>query len=135
MYEWRAKARMILCACTEWSEFAHIAHVRRFLMALWFNGTSALVVCFVSSPREREKRYRRDTRGDEREGQGRKRKMNESEETKEVKTLPFYPTCCKGSRPCPTVSQYQFYAPATQNTTPTCSKAIFRLVLHIYILC
>ena len=28
---------------------------------------------FVSSPREREKRDRRDSRGDEREGQGRKR--------------------------------------------------------------
>ena len=34
---------------------------------------------FVLSPREREKR---DSRGDEREGQGRKKKMNESEETR-----------------------------------------------------
>ena len=46
---------------------------------LEFNGTSNLVGHFVSSPREREKR---DSGGDEREGQGRKRKMNESEETK-----------------------------------------------------
>ena len=44
---------------------------------------------FVSSPREREKRDRRDSRGDEREGQGRKRKMNESEETEEIKTSPL----------------------------------------------
>ena len=38
---------------------------------------------FVSSPREREKRDRRDNR-DEREGQGIKRKINESEETEEI---------------------------------------------------
>ena len=41
---------------------------------------STLVGHFVSSHREREKRDRRDSRGDEREGQGRKRNMNESEE-------------------------------------------------------
>ena len=39
---------------------------------------------FVSSPRERETRDRRDSRGVERKGQGRRRKMNESEETEEV---------------------------------------------------
>ena len=43
---------------------------------------------FVSSPREREKTDRRDSRGDEREGQGRKRKMNESEDTEEIKQSP-----------------------------------------------
>ena len=37
----------------------------------------------MSSPREREKRERRDSRGDKREGQGRKKNMNESEETEE----------------------------------------------------
>ena len=41
---------------------------------------STLVGHFVSSPREREKRDRRGSR-DETEGQGRKRKMNESEKT------------------------------------------------------
>ena len=45
----------------------------------------------VSSPREREKRHRRDSKGDERDGQGRKRKMNKSEETEEIKTFPLYP--------------------------------------------
>ena len=35
----------------------------------------------VSSPEEQEKRDRRDSRRDEREGQGRKRNRNESEET------------------------------------------------------
>ena len=59
---------------------------------LGFNNTSTLVGHFVLSPREREKR---DSRGDEREGQGRKRKMNESEET-EVKTFPLYPHLLQG---------------------------------------
>ena len=37
---------------------------------------------FVSSPREREKKDRRDSRGDERKGLGRKRNRNESEQKK-----------------------------------------------------
>ena len=52
---------------------------------------TTLVGHFVSSPGERKKRYRRISRGDEREGQGRKRKMNESEETEDIKTFPLYP--------------------------------------------
>ena len=46
---------------------------------------------FVSSSREREKRDRRDSRGDEREGQGIKRKINESEEKEEIKTFLLHP--------------------------------------------
>ena len=38
---------------------------------LGFNDLSTLVGHFVSYPRERDKRDRRDSRGDEREGQGR----------------------------------------------------------------
>ena len=86
------------------------------LIVLGFNDTSTLVGHFVSSPREREKRDRRDSRRDEREGQGRKRNRNESEETEEIKTSPPYPykcTCYKDSRPCPTVSQYQLDTPVT----------------------
>ena len=45
------------------------------LIVLGFNDTSTLEGHFVSSPREREKRDRRESRGDEREGQGRKRNM------------------------------------------------------------
>ena len=59
---------------------------------------------FVSSPREREKRDRRNSRLDEREGQERKRKMNKSEDTEEIKHSPSTHTCCKDNRPCPTVS-------------------------------
>ena len=67
---------------------------------------------FVSSPREREKRDRRDSRRDEREEQGRKRNRDENEETEEIKTFPPQPLL-QGSRPCPTVSQYQLDAPMT----------------------
>ena len=45
----------------------------------------------MSSPREREKRDRRDNRIDEREGHGRKRKTIESEERVEIKTFLLYP--------------------------------------------
>ena len=81
------------------------------LIVLGFNDTSTLEDHFVSSPRERERERERRDRGDnggnEREGQGRKRNRNESEETEEIKTFPNTLTCCKDSRPCPTVSQYQ----------------------------
>ena len=66
------------------------------LIVLGFNDTSTLEGHFVSSPREREKRDRRESRGDEREGQGRKRNRNESEETEEIKTLPLYPYPLQG---------------------------------------
>ena len=61
------------------------------LIVLGFNDKSTLVGHFVSSPREREKRDRRDSRGDETEGQGRKRNRNESEEKEEIKTFPPLP--------------------------------------------
>ena len=71
------------------------------------NDMSTLVGHFVSSSREREKRDRRDSRGDEREGKGKNINRNESVETEEIKTFPLYLTCYKDSRPCPTVSQSQ----------------------------
>ena len=71
---------------------------------------STLVGHFVLSPREREKRDRRDSRGVERQGQGRKRKKNESKETEEIKHSPSTLTCYKESKPCPAVSQYQLDA-------------------------
>ena len=48
---------------------------------LGFNDTATLEGHFVSSPREREKRDRRESKGDERDRQGRKRNRNEKEET------------------------------------------------------
>ena len=63
---------------------------------LGFNDTSTLVGHFVSSPREREKRDKRDSRGDEREGQGRKRNRNESEETEEIKRFSLNPYMLQG---------------------------------------
>ena len=70
-----------------------------FVCLFW--GLTTCKPLWVSLCHFPEKR-RRDSRGDEREGHGRKRKMNESEETD--KTLPPLPTCCcKSSRPYPTV--------------------------------
>ena len=47
------------------------------------------------------------------------RKMNESEETEEIKKKsPSTLTCYKGSRPCPTVSQNQLDARGVRYTTP-----------------
>ena len=77
-----------------------LAHLGR-LIVLGFNDTSTLVGHFVSSPREREKRDRRDSREDEREGQGRKRKMDESEEIEVIKHSLSTFTCCEDSRSCP----------------------------------
>ena len=65
---------------------------------LGFNDTLNLVGHFVSSLKEMEKKDRRYSRGDEREGQAR-RKMNErrTEEMVKIKTSTL--TCCKDSRP------------------------------------
>ena len=78
---------------------------------LGFNDMLTLVGHFVSSLTGREKKDRRHSRGDEREGRGRKRNRKEREETDEIKTFPSTLTCCKDSKPCPNVSQYQLDAP------------------------
>ena len=87
------------------------------LIVSGFNDTSTPVGHFVSSPKEREKRDRGDSRGDERgggEGGGeRKRKMNESEETEEIKTFPSTLICCN------TAAIYT-------RATPCCEKKIVR---------
>ena len=53
------------------------------MIVLVFNDTSTLWVILYRLPKGEK---RRDSRGDEREGQGRKRNRNESEETEEIKT-------------------------------------------------
>ena len=72
---------------------------------LRFKATSTFLGHFVSSPREREKRDRFSR--DERLGQGRKRKRNESKETEEIKNIPPF------TLSCPAVSQFQLDAPMT----------------------
>ena len=64
------------------------------LIVLGFNDTPTLVGHFVSSSREREKKDRRDSSGDERDGQGRIKNRNERQGT-EYKTSPLYLTCYK----------------------------------------
>ena len=63
------------------------------LIVLVLNDTSTLVGHFVLSPREREKRDRGDSRGEEeveemKERDRRERKINETEETEEIKIFP-----------------------------------------------
>ena len=57
-----------------------------------------VILCYL---KEKEKRDRRDSRGDEREGQERKRKMNESAGTEEIKTFPLYPYLLQGQQALP----------------------------------
>ena len=61
-----------------------------WLIVLGFIDTSTLVVILCRLP-EKGRRKRRNSRGDEREGQGRKSKMNESEEIEEIKNIHFLP--------------------------------------------
>ena len=77
----------------------------RKLIVLGFNDTSTLVGHFVSSPREREKRDRRDSRGDKK---GTGKKEEQESKGRNRKTFPSTLTCYKDSKPCPTVSHYQF---------------------------
>ena len=69
--------------------WANLTQIR--LAELGFNDTSTLVGHFLLSPREREDRDRKDSRGDERQGQGSKRNRNESEETGEIKNIRSLP--------------------------------------------
>ena len=67
--------------------------LRQRLIVLGLNDTSTLVGHFLSSPREKEKR---DRRGDEIEGQGRKSNRNQSEETEEIRIFLLYPYPLQG---------------------------------------
>ena len=77
-----------------------------------------VILCHLPEKGRRE--AEQDSR-DGREGQARKRNKTESEETEEIiKYSSSIPACCKGSRPCPTVSQYQLDALVTQDTRHFC---------------
>ena len=78
---------------------------------LGFNDTSTLVGHFMSSPREREKRDRKDSREDEKEGQGKKRNRNESEETEAIKTFPLDPYLLQGYQALPNCKPISFGRP------------------------
>ena len=97
-----------------------------WLIVLGFNDTSTLVGHFVSSPREREKRDRWDSRRDvvekmkERNREERGTGMKVKKQKKYTPPPPPFPsstfTCYKDSRLCPTVSKYQLDAPVTSDT-------------------
>ena len=100
---------------------------------LGFNDMSTLVGHFILSPRERKKR---DSRGDEREGQGRKKKkMNKSEETEEIKTFPSYPYQLQRQQALPNCKpisagqrgDVRYMTPLPHPTTPTCLLTLLYL--------
>ena len=71
-----------------------------WLIVLGFNSTSTLVGHFGSSPRERGKRDRGDSKGDEREQQD--RKENEWKlRNRRNKNLPLYPYLLQGQQALP----------------------------------
>ena len=74
---------------------------------------------FVSSSTEREKRDRRDSRGDEREGQGSKREMKESEGTGEITTFPLYPYLLRGQQALPNCKSISVGHPGDKNYRKT----------------
>ena len=73
-YQWNSK----------WCHLGSLLLQALLLIVLGFNDMSTLVGHFVSSTRTREKRDRRDSRGDERERHQRKMKMKESDKTEEI---------------------------------------------------
>ena len=101
------------------------------LIVLGFNNTSTLVDHFVSFPRDRD---RRDSRKDERDGMGRKRNRNESEETEEIGTFPIYPFLLQEWQALPKCklisagrsSEVRYTTPSPHLTTPdtNCYEAI-----------
>ena len=92
-------------------EWSHLVD----LIVLGFNNTSTRLGHFVLSPREREKR---DSRGDEGEGKGRMRKMNENGETEEIKTSPFYPYLLQGQQAFSNCKPISVGRPNVRYTTP-----------------
>ena len=82
---------MLKCALIGVCAVIRLNTVNIFLIVLGFNNTSTLVGHFVSSPRDREKRHRRDSRGDKREGQGITRNRNENEQNTRNKNIPPLP--------------------------------------------
>ena len=95
------------------------------LIVLGFNDTSTLVGHFVSSgsfcviSQKKGEEIEETVEEMKEMGQG-EMKMNDREETEEIKTFPSTLTCCKDSRPCSTVSQYQLDTPVMQDTQHLC---------------
>ena len=69
------------------------------LIVLEFNYKSTLVGHFVSSPRKKKQRDRRDSRGDEIDR--REMNMNDNEETEEIKTFSLYSYLLQGKQALP----------------------------------
>ena len=64
------------------------------------------------------------------------RKMNESEETEEIKAFPSTFTCCKDSRPCLAISQYLLHDTFASPHQPTRQRvySVFGTPIRKYML-
>ena len=103
--------------------------VNDWLIELGFRDKSTLVGHLLSSSREREKRDRRDSRGDEREGQG--RKENEWKRRNRInKNIPHPPLPATKIAGWPIVSQYQLDALMTYDTFATPNHPEFDLEFY-----
>ena len=90
---WRSQLIWIYTAC---HSVCDLLSTNWFIAIVWgFSDTSIIVGHFVSSPREREKRNRRDSGIDERRGTGEKEE-NEWKWRNRIKTFPLYPYLLQG---------------------------------------
>ena len=86
-----------LVAAVTWISFVYflfifvVVVVVVFFLELGLNDMSTLLGHFVSSPRENEKRDRRDGRGDEREGKGKKEERETGIKVKKQKKIKTFP--------------------------------------------
>ena len=105
------------------------------LIVLGFKDTSTLVGHFVSSPREREKRDRKDCRW--KREQGRKRNRNEREETEEIKAFALHPYQLEGEQALPNckpisvgrLGDARYMTPSHHPTTPCATDITVNCVI------
>ena len=95
-------------------------------------------------PSEKGRRAIGDSRGDEREGQGRKENEWNWRNRRNKNIPPSTFTCCKDSRPCPTVRKYQLHDTFASPSHPTGQRVYsvfgtpvrkFMLDLSVFFVC
>ena len=121
-----------------YSNMSEDALLRIVLYWVGFNDMSTLMGHFVPSPRESKKRDRRDSRGEKREGQGRKRNRHESGETEAIKTFPLYPYLLQGWQALPNCKPISFGRPSdvrytTPSPHPLSLQGWWFFAFHIYL--
>ena len=106
---WAPVRRQVFSPCGLCHAYSAAFVSSDWLIVLGFNDTSTLVghFCrFSEKGRKEIEEIVEEMKERDREERGTGMNGNESEEAEEIKTSPSTLTCYKGSRPCPTVSQY-----------------------------